>query len=52
MSVEPLEEVIEHWETGQITVEQAIGKILVWLHRLETQLLKLEATPRRPDGSP
>lgn len=48
MSVEPLEKVIKLWETGQITIEQAIGKILLWLWQLEARVSKLEAT-RRPD---
>lgn len=49
MSVEPLKKVIELWETKRITVEQVIGKILVWLWQLEARVLKLEATRRRPD---
>ena len=43
MTVEPLEQVIKLWETGQITTEQAIGKVLLWLREFNNRLLKLEA---------
>lgn len=43
MTVEPIEQVIKLWETGQITPEQAIGKLLLWLRQLHHRLLKLEA---------
>ena len=46
MSVEPIEQVIKLWETGEITPEQAIGKMLLWLLELYRRLLKLET--RRP----
>ncbi|MFN8459801.1 MAG: hypothetical protein U0401_35000 [Anaerolineae bacterium] len=46
MTVEPIDQVIKLWETGQITAEQAIGKILLWLREFNNRLLKLEA--RRP----
>jgi hypothetical protein len=43
MSVESIEQVIKLWETGQITAEQAIGKLLLWLREFNNRLLKLEA---------
>lgn len=43
MTVEPIEQVIKLWETGQITLEQAIGKILFLLRDHDNRLLKLEA---------
>jgi hypothetical protein len=46
MSVESIEKVIRGWETGEITPEQVIGKILLWLLELYRRLLKLEA--KRP----
>jgi hypothetical protein len=45
MSVESIEQVIKLWETGQITPEQTIGKLLLWLRQLHYRLLKLEAKP-------
>jgi hypothetical protein len=49
MTVEPIEQVIKLWETGQITPEQAIGKILLWLRELYNRLAKLET--KRPDSN-
>lgn len=43
MTVESIEQVIKLWETGQITPEQTIGKLLLWLRQLHHRLLKLEA---------
>jgi hypothetical protein len=43
MSVESIEQVIKRWETGEITPEQVIGKILLWLLELYRRMLKLEA---------
>jgi hypothetical protein len=51
MSVESIEQVIKHWETGEITPEQAIGKILLWLRELYNRLLKLEARRQGPNNS-
>ncbi len=42
MTVEPIDQVIKLWETGQVTPEQAIGKILLWLRELYNRLPKLE----------
>jgi hypothetical protein len=43
MTVEPIDRVIKLWESEQITTEQVIGKILLWLQQLHQRLLKLEA---------
>ena len=51
MTVEPLEKVIKLWETGQITPEQAIGKILLWLRELYDRLSKLETKRPGPNES-
>jgi hypothetical protein len=51
MSVESIEQVIKQWETGQITPEQAIGKLLLWLCELYNRLLKLEAKRPGPNDS-
>ena len=44
-----LPELIKRWEREQLTTEQAIGQILVWLVRLATRMTKLEAKNCRPD---
>jgi hypothetical protein len=51
MSVESIEQVIKRWETGEITPEQVIGKILLWLLELNRRLLKLEARRQSPNES-
>ena len=49
MAVESLEKVIQLWERGDITVTQAIGKILLWLRQIEARLRKLEMTKQDLD---
>jgi hypothetical protein len=51
MSIESLETVMKLWETEQLTVEQVIGKILLWLHEHQKRLLKLESRPSRFDDN-
>lgn len=51
MTVEPIDQVIKLWETGQITPEQAIGKLLVWLRQPHHRLLKLEAKQQSQNES-
>jgi hypothetical protein len=51
MSVESIEQVIKLWETGQITAEQAIGKILLRLRDHDNRLLKLETKRLAPNES-
>jgi hypothetical protein len=38
-----LPELIKRWEREQITTEQAIGQILLWLVALAERVIKLEA---------
>ena len=52
MSVEPLEKVIQLWESEKISFPQAIGKILLWLRQIEARLRKLEAAQPRSDDRP
>jgi hypothetical protein len=42
MSTYGLEEVIRRWERGGLTVEQAIGQILLLLQDIEERLRELE----------
>jgi hypothetical protein len=51
MSVESLEQVIKLWDTGQITAEQAIGKLLLILRNHDHRLSKLEAKRSNPNES-
>ena len=50
MSVEPIKEVIRLWETGQITTEQCLGKILLLLLQQDQRLLKLEISTRNSEN--
>ncbi len=47
---ESIEKVITRWENEQITPEQVIGRILVWLQDHQKRLLKLEAAQSRFDS--
>lgn len=46
-----LPELIKRWERGDLTPEQAIGQILLWLITLVERITKLEAN-RRTDQPP
>ncbi len=43
----PLSELAQRWEREELTVEQAIGQILLWLASLSERADKLEVTRRR-----
>lgn len=43
-----LSELIKRWEREQLTVEQAIGQILLWLVALARRIEALEAGKRAP----
>jgi hypothetical protein len=43
----PITELIKKWEREEITVEQAIGQLLLWLATLVERLAKLEAMQRK-----
>lgn len=51
ITFELITQVIKLWETGQITVEQAIGKILLWLRTHDRRLTKLETQRPSPNLS-
>jgi hypothetical protein len=43
----PLPELIKRWEREDITVEQVLGQILLWLLFLVERVTKLEIKQRR-----
>lgn len=43
----PLSELAKRWEREDLTVEQAIGQILLWLASLSERVDKLEATGQK-----
>jgi len=44
----PLSELVKKWEREELTAEQAIGQILLWLNLLSERVTKVEATPQKP----
>ena len=48
MSKYNVEEIIKLWATEQITVDQAIGQILLHLQALTKRVLELEQEGRKP----
>ncbi len=54
MSAYPLETVIERWKADKLTVEQAIGQILLLIQERDERLQELEGrlrvVRRVPDG--
>ncbi|MBN1219108.1 MAG: hypothetical protein JXM69_09270 [Anaerolineae bacterium] len=47
-----LSELIKRWEREQITTEQAIGQILLWLVALVEQMAKIEINNRKANNLP
>lgn len=47
LSVEPIQTIINMWHREELTTEQTIGKILVWLFQYYTTHLKLQADVSR-----
>ena len=47
----PLSELAKLWEREELTVEQAIGQMLLWLASLSERADKLEATRRKATKS-
>ena len=43
-----LPELVKKWEREELTTEQAIGQILLWLDVLSERVAKVEATPKKP----
>jgi hypothetical protein len=46
-----LQELVKLWEREEITLEQAVGQILLWLVALAERVTKLEASQRRTSRS-
>jgi hypothetical protein len=46
-----LPELIKRWERGDITPEQAIGQILLWLATVLERVTKLEASNKKQQES-
>ena len=44
----PLAELVKKWEREELTAEQAIGQILLWLDLLSERVAKVEAPPKKP----
>lgn len=44
----PLSELVKKWEREELTAEQAIGQILLWLDMLSKRVTKVEAAPQKP----
>ena len=42
-----LAELIKRWERGDITPEQAIGQVLLWVVALAERVTRLEASHRK-----
>jgi hypothetical protein len=49
MSHYEFKELISLWERNKLTIEQAIGQILLILLAINQRLLKLEATDQKKD---
>lgn len=47
----PVTELVRKWEREELTVEQAIGQLLLWLVELVEGLAKLEANQRKMSNS-
>jgi len=43
----PVSELIKKWEREDITMEQAIGQILLWLVALVERVVRLEISQRK-----
>ena len=47
----PLKELVKRWEREELTVEQAIGQILLWLTDLSKRVgQKAPSQPEKPDA--
>ena len=44
-------ELIKRWEREELTVEQAVGQILLWVGSLSERVTKLEAQQRKSAGA-
>jgi hypothetical protein len=46
-----LQELVKLWEREEVTLEQAVGQILLWLVSLAERIAKLEANQHRTSRS-
>lgn len=46
----PLTDLVKRWEREELTVEQAVGQILLWLIFMSKQIARLEAKLRGGDA--
>ncbi len=46
-----LSELIKRWQQEQLTTEQAVGQILLWLIALSERISKLETNQRKIDNA-
>ncbi len=47
----PLQELVDKWEREEVTIEQILGQILLWLMHLVERVTKLEINQRKIDRS-
>lgn len=47
----PLSELVQRWEREDLTIEQVIGQILLWLVALAERIARLEANQRKAGPS-
>jgi hypothetical protein len=47
----PLEDLVKRWEREELTLEQAVGQILLWLLNLAERVTKLEVNQRKTKES-
>jgi hypothetical protein len=50
MGMYPLEDLIRKWRLGELTIEQAVGQILLWLQWLERRERGEERAERNHGG--
>ena len=41
-------DLIKRWEREELTMEQTVGQILLWVASLSERVTKLESTARKP----
>ncbi len=46
----PLTDLVKRWEREELTVEQAVGQILLWLIFISKQIARIEAKLRGGDA--
>lgn len=46
----PINELVKRWEREDLTTEQAVGQLLLWLSHLSKRIAKLEAGQHKGEG--